>query len=927
MPAALLSLTSPAPAGFAYEPQPKTSRLRRGAFCLYAAEPGLADALIAPLADKVFGLVVVPGDAWAWRPLGPFCYRWSVPAASVPSLAGIAGPYLELIERAHDYDDRAKAQEWETQRAAQDRLFLSRVQLEFRDAMLTADRNLRATHRYLNELIEFLPDATLVLDRDRKVVAWNRAMESLSGVGKGAMVGKGDFEYAIPFYGERRPILVDLLFLPPARIPARYDVVKRDGNTLLAELFLPRMNGGKGMHVLASASRLSDQEGNAIGAIQTMRDITDRKTVELALRESHTRLDAMANNVPGVVFQFYARPDGSLGFYYLSRRAAGALGIGPDTADPLGFVDRIHTDDRERFEASIRHAVQTGEDWGFEGRFISPTGETLWCQILSSPVPVGEELVFSGVVVDVTDRHQAMEEMRRAQLVAEAASQAQSRFLSNVSHEIRTPLNGIVGFAELIMNERDLDAVHTMAHTVLHESDILLSLVNELLDQARIESGRMDIESAATDMHDLVETVVKTIQMHAEKKGLQLEWEVAPEIPRFLMADRLRVCQVLLNLLNNSVKFTQQGVLALRLRVAGRDEGRLWIRFEVTDTGAGIPEDKRHLIFQRFAQVDAAASRKYGGTGLGLSVSKGLVDLMGGRIGFDSTVGVGSTFWFVLPLSMCGEPPASAHPETAPEKKPCDSYPVLLVEDYPPNQEVARVHLESAGYRVEVAANGIEAVRACESREFRLILMDVQMPEMDGFEATRLLRAKPGWTRDAVILGLTANADEKSRKDCLANGMDGVVTKPIRREAFLAEVARRLAGAPSEATRRPADAKVEGPPLPMDFDGAVQEFGGDRALLGGVVASFLDIARGQIAAMDGYIAACDAEAVRREAHKIKGAAANLTAMRLAEAARAIEQHRTLGDGSATEELFAGLKNELKSLGEFAAHRFPATLQG
>ncbi len=923
MPFPFLSLTSPVPEGFLFEPSPNMSKLRRGAFCLYSADPGLADSLIPPWADKVFGLVVVPGALWEWRSLGPFCYQWSVPQAAIPSLASFVRPYLELIERAHTYDDTAKAQEWETQRAAQDRLFLSRVQLEFRDAMLTADKNLRDTHRYLNQIIEFLPDATLVIDRDKKVVAWNQAMENISGVKKEDIIGKGNFEYAIPFYGERRPILVDLLFLPEEEVSKKYDFVRRDGNTLLGEVFLPRMYGGKGMHLLGSASLLSDQEGNVLGAIETMRDITGRKMGELALRESHARLDAMANNVPGVVFQFYARSDGSLGFYYLSRRASDDLGIEHDVTDPLGFADRIHTDDRERFLASVRNAVKSGEEWGFEGRFIKPSGETVWCQILSSPVLVGSELVFSGVVVDVTDRHRAMEEMQRAKLVAEAASQAQSRFLSNVSHEVRTPLNGIIGFAELIMREQTIENVHAMARTVLHESDILLSLVNELLDQARIESGRMEIECVATDMKDLVETVVKTIQIQAEKKGLQLRLEISSEIPRFLLADRLRVCQVLLNLLNNSVKFTQEGMVALRMGIESREAGRIWVRFEVIDTGTGIPEDKKHMIFERFAQVDAAATRKYGGTGLGLSVSKGLVELMGGRIGFDSSFGKGSTFWFVLPLALCNEEqPALPQPETVPEKKPaCGNCPVLLVEDYLPNQEVARMHLESAGYRVEVASNGIEALKACESKEYRLILMDVQMPEMDGFEACRLLRAKPGWTHNAVIVGLTANADEKSRRDCLSAGMDGVVTKPIRREMFLAEVARRLAGAPSEATCTVAGPKSEVSHLPMDYEQAVQEFGGEKELLENVVESFLEIARKQIDDMDGFIEACDAAAVGREAHKIKGASANITAMPLSEAAKVIEQKCKSGDMSGIKEAFAGLKKEVESLGVFAGNGY------
>jgi PAS domain S-box-containing protein len=791
-------MTLPVPDGFVFEPAPNISKLRRNTFCLYSDDSVRGASLIASLSNRISGLFVFPGPSWEWHACSGACYQWSIPTSMVPFLSSFAQLYLHIIDQLHHYEGKVTAQAWDLQRAAQDRLFLSRIQLEFRDSMLNAERNLREAHRYLNQIIESLPDATMVIDRDKKVTAWNRAMEQLTGISKEKILGKGNFEYAIPFYGERRPILVDLLYISDAELVCKYDSVHHEGGSLFAEVFVPKIYGGKGGHLLGSASLLYDQDGNIIGAIESIRDITGH--------------------------------------------------------------------------------------------------------------------------------HQAMTELKRAKLAAEEASRAKSQFLSNVSHEIRTPLNGIIGFSELIMRESNLQNVHKMSRSILKESDILLSIVNAVLDQARIESGKIEIANTSMDLMELLYTVVQTVEIQAQKKGISVRVEHSEDVPHFVLSDRLRLCQVLLNLMNNSVKFTERGSVLLRVSIERRELEKVWIRFEVIDTGSGIPDDKRHLIFQRFAQVDAGATRKHGGAGLGLSIAHGLVELMSGNIGFESQVGTGSTFWFVLPFSVCEKATnLQALKETNPDWKMtwphCPSCPILLVEDYVPNQEVARMHLEGAGYKVDIAGDGVAALQRCETTEYSLILMDIQMPVMDGFEATRQLRQRPGWTKSVVILGLSANADEKSRMDCMAAGMNGLVTKPLRQKTFLSEVAFRLSGTSSEC-----DCLLTAPPkastaLPMDYNQAVQEFAGDRPLLDSVVVRFLIMARKQLTDLKGFVVAGDAAAIGREAHKIKGAAGNLTAMALSEVAKAMEEMGKSGNLFGIDALFGQLEKELDTLDVFVKNGY------
>ena len=894
-----------------------------------------------------------------------------------------------------------------------------------------------AEARRLASIVESSSDAILAKGLDGTIRSWNRGAQQLYGWSAEEVVGRS----------------VSVL-LPGGRedeVPAILDRVRR-GHRVEPYQTLRVRKDGTLVDVVLTVSPMLGVDGGVVGASVIARDVTEQRRAEETLRAQAASLEELSRLLDlthdAVIVR---RQDGTVGFWN-----EGAERIyGWSRADALGAV--IHDLLATKFPTGREEVDQALErDGQWRGELVHTTRDGREVVVASRWAlhtgTQGREAVLE-LNTDITERKAVEEALAAAKEEAERASRAKSEFLANMSHEIRTPMNGVIGMTGLLLTTELTAEQREYAETVRSSADALLNVINEILDFSKVEAGRMELEVIDFDLRTAVEDVADLLAERAHDKGLELLTLIGPGVPMAVQGDPGRLRQVLLNLVSNAVKFTEQGEVAVQVSVDHEDGDEVLLRLSVTDTGVGITPEHQERLFDPFSQADASTTRRYGGTGLGLAISKRLAELMGGDIGLTSEPGRGSTFWFTVPVRKGDAPAKTVHgwgddlagvrvlvvddnetnrrileetlgqwgleaqsapgaqraltvlrsaaaggqpfhvalldyhmPEvdgldlarairrdpalddlrmvmltssgkrgdaalareagvqafltkparlsalrtalrTVLDRSPQEASAsplvtrftvaeadararprVLVVEDNPVNQKVAVRFLERLGYQPDVAGDGKEAVGAVARLPYDAVLMDCQMPEMDGYEATEAIRALPGG-QGLPIIAMTAGAMTWERERCTAAGMDDFVAKPVRVEVLTEVLARWVRGERGSSGPEGPGAR-EDSPLDRQLLAQIQDL--DASGTGEVFRELLELfrthSRDQLVDLREAAAAGDGAAMKRIAHRLKGSASNIGAVAMAALCGKLEA-RAADDNVSAATVVRGIEAE------------------
>jgi len=638
------------------------------------------------------------------------------------------------------------------------------------------------------ELLDNSSDIVYTHDLEGKLITWSKAGELITGFTQRELFQKPIAELAPP--DQREAVRQWIQHIIDGKSSGTYElvIIAKDGSRIILDV----------------STRAITQDGKQVGILGFARDITERIQAQEALKQSELRLRTVVTNVPVILFAL----DRQGVFTFCEGKGLEALEMKPEqvVGRSIRTLDRFFPGIARRFERAI-----SGEPFV---ALQEVNGLIYECQVVPSRDDKGEVTGLIGIAIDITARKKSEEEAQKAREAAEAASKAKSEFLANMSHEIRTPMNGILGMTELALDTDLTPEQREYLEMVKLSADSLLTIINDILDFSKIEAGKLEIESEPFDLRHLIEMTLKPLSIRAQQKGLTLTSKVDSNVPELLMGDSGRLRQVLTNLVGNAVKFTEQGSVEVRVKAESLSREEATLQVEVVDTGIGIPRSKQQAIFEAFAQADGSTTRKYGGTGLGLTITRKIIEMMGGVIGVESEEGKGSNFYFIVPFRIAQQKEAADfEPEPGGRNgdhqtasgSPSLPIRILLAEDNPANQKLALYLLQKRGYVVEVASNGHQALAALEKAGpsgFDLALMDVQMPLMSGFEVTAAVREmEKSSGRHLPIIALTAHAMKGDMERCLEAGMDGYLSKPIQRNELLEMIHRFVPSRHDAVTR------------------------------------------------------------------------------------------------------------------------------
>lgn len=645
---------------------------------------------------------------------------------------------------------------------------------------------------------------------------------------------------------------------------------------------------------LASSQRRSRELAQQLASIQRQRqDLESELNESKSLNETLTLLSLVASKTDNAVIIM-----GEAGLITWINDAfirmtgftlPDSTGSRPDTLLAGPESDR-------QVLREIEQAFRLGHGVSEELLQYRRDGQTSWISLSLTPIhdESGHVSRWIGIGADITKRREAQNALEAARNAAETASRLKGEFLANMSHEIRTPMNAIIGMTDLALCTDLDDDQHDYLTTVKQSAESLLELLNDVLDLSKIESGRLDLEETPFHLLSLLRDTLKPLAFVAHQKGLRLDWSVPADVPEWLIGDPIRVQQVLVNLTGNAVKFTKEGSVEVSVETQWESGDEVGLLFSVADTGVGIPPDKLDHIFDSFTQADTSITRQFGGTGLGLAISSELLHLMNGRIWVQSEVGRGSRFHFSLRMRLAGraeipEPQSDRQrePETASllsaSQRPLE---ILVADDHPANRKLIARILEKPGHKISFAENGHEVLTAFDSQPFDMVLMDVQMPEMDGFQATAAIRDRELTAQSHVpIIAVTAHTMQGDRDACLAAGMDAYLSKPIRARELLTLVeslsdnqvnvsaqsatATGYVTTEGQSSSRPEPEADQTPPATHDFSGALERMDQDEELLREQMGFFLTDGPILLDALQTAAQEQDGPAMQIAAHRLK----------------------------------------------------------